>query len=101
MERDTNRSMTLDKTKISAILSDLFKIPSSEINELSNLFLANSPNATLTYEKFMKMMIPFYYCEYDINRQTLGDKISETQFIDNVRNTSYFVNVQPSPILLR
>lgn len=52
------------------------------------------------YERFMKVMVPFYFCEYDIQRSNIN-QVSEDDFVEVVRNACYFIFVKPSSLVLR
>ncbi len=48
----------------------------------------------------MKVIVPFYFCEYDVQRSDIN-QCSEEYFIHVVQNASSFVPVRPSSLVLR
>jgi hypothetical protein len=76
----------------------VFRIQPEEKTQLSDLIL--SGEEVIGYERFMKVMIPFYFCEYDIQRSNIN-QVSEDDFVEVVRNACYFIFVKPSSLVLR
>lgn len=76
----------------------MFRIQPEEKTQLSDLIL--SGEEVIGYERFMKVMIPFYFCEYDIQRSNIN-QVSEDDFVEVVRNACYFIFVKPSSLVLR
>lgn len=48
----------------------------------------------------MKVIVPFYFCEYDIHRSNVG-QVSEDDFVETVKNACQFVAVKPSTLILQ
>ena len=48
----------------------------------------------------MKVMVPFYFCEYDIQKNNIN-QVDEDGFVNYVRKACIFVRVKPSEIILR
>ncbi len=54
----------------------------------------------ISYEKFMKVMVPFYFCEYDVQKAGIGE-CSEEYFVHVIQNAAAFVQVRPSAAVLK
>ena len=54
----------------------------------------------LDYERFMKVFVPFFYCEYDAQKNNIIS-VDENGFVANVRRASSFIRVRPSELILR
>ena len=48
----------------------------------------------------MKVVVPFYYCQYDLHKNSL-DRVDQDSFVNCVRRASLFVRVKPSELILR
>jgi hypothetical protein len=48
----------------------------------------------------MKVLIPFFFCEYDVQKNNINS-MDENSFVANVRRASSFVRVRPSEMILR
>ncbi len=48
----------------------------------------------------MKVMVPFYFCEYDMQRSGIN-QVSEEGFVECVRNACSFIMVKPSTLVLK
>ena len=48
----------------------------------------------------MKVMVPFYFCEYDIQKSNIN-RTSQDDFVRAVKNACLFVRVKPSELILR
>ena len=52
------------------------------------------------YDRFMKVMVPFYFCEYDVQKSSIGES-SEEYFVHVVQSAASFVQVRPSAAVLK
>ena len=48
----------------------------------------------------MKVMVPFYFCEYDVHKNGINRTL-EDDFVETVRKACSFVRVRPSESVLR
>ena len=48
----------------------------------------------------MKVMVPFYFCEYDVQKSDLGES-SEEYFVHVVQSAASFLPVRPSSVVLK
>lgn len=98
MEHDLSRSLSLTREEVGTILQNVFRIRQEEKEELTNLI--TSGEEVISYERFMKVTVPFYFCEYDVHKSDIGHA-SEEYFIHVVQSAASFVPVRPSSLLLK
>jgi len=48
----------------------------------------------------MKVIVPFYFCEYDVQRSDIN-QASEEYFIHVIQNAATFLPVRPSSLVLK
>jgi hypothetical protein len=51
-------------------LTNVFRIRPEEKEEFINLIVGGEQ--VIGYERFMKVMVPFYFCEYDVQKSAIG-----------------------------